>query len=266
MDEKEKVINNEETPAQAAEQTPEKYDFNSHARKSLGEFETDEEYGSAFDTMRKEHGEYKQKADDYELNSKQLAAIITANPEIGDLLQAVFDGDPLAVAILKAGVTPDDLEMAEGEDGYDKFKAVHDERTAKSEARKARNAELEENQKGFAQDYEAFAKETFGDDKETASAFDDFADNLIAKILNGGARKPELVRLHQAFTYKEDVAEAAETGKIAGKNETIVEKRKADSAKISDGMPEIQSGEVKTTKPEPRKRDIIPDPIQNKRV
>lgn len=242
------------------------YDFGGHVRKSLGEYGTDEEYGAAFDTMKKERDDFKTKAEEYELNSRQVSAIIAENPEAEELLRALLDGKPFVIAVLEAGVTKEDLEIAEGEDGYERYNELNTQRKEKATARAAREKELEEDTKLFMQDYEAFAKETFGDSADEAKGFDAFADDFIAKFLSGKARKAELVKLHQAYTYEEDVAEAAESGKIEGKNEQIVSKKKKESERVSDGLPVMTSGQVASEKPSMKRTGVIPPPHKVTRV
>ena len=214
------------------------FDYNAHTRSKLGEFETDEEYGAAFDKMHSEHSELSGFKKDFEEKSAVLTERMAQNPEFAAFMQAAMEGEPLVVCCVEAGIEEEDIAEAKGETGYDRARTKHAERIDKRKRNEEHMKEIGESAKMSAQEIEAFSKETFGDNADEAEAFADFVDNIIHSALIQKIDRNFLTRMHQAFTYKEDVAEAAETGRVAGKNENIVAHKKKGATK-DDGLPDL---------------------------
>lgn len=231
------------------------YDFNGHVRGKLGEFGSDEEYGAEFDRI---HGEYGKMMD----GGRKLAEAMKNDPRVGEFINAMTKGEPFEVALIKAGVTSDMLEVAEGEENFDKYKTAMDERNKKRQEREAREAEFNTNIAESAKVLEAFSEKNMKDNSEKADRFVEYVAGINQALNSAKWDEPTLVALYKGFEYDDKMdeketekAEAVKMAEVKGKNAKIEEKKKSEK-KTTDGMPGGGAGAV-VKKPVERKKGFL---------
>lgn len=170
--------------------------------------------------------------------NKSLADKMASDPKAAAALAEFMEGKPLPVA-LKKYFTDEELSMAEGEEGYEDYLQAVKERTERDASNKAMQAEYEANLEASAETTREFATEKGMSDEQ----FDQFMETAIGKLieplLKGIVSREMLDILFKGMNYESDLAVTADTNYKRGKNEKIIESKKALK---TDGLPDTSKG------------------------
>lgn len=165
-----------------------------------------------------------------------LIDVIDDDPDFGLVLHDVMKGDKVSTAFARYYGAEAFSEPQEGEPDYEEFGKYKTERANKRKEKEERLKVLRNNEEVSIKEIDSYMEEK-GLTPEQAQDFFEKADNFFKDIYDGKITKDHLAMLERAFGYETAVAEAEEAGKIAGRNEQIVE-QKVNKPKTS-GMPEI---------------------------
>lgn len=207
-------------------------------------FENDDDfYQASMEGYDAEHEKVKSMAQ----ANKSLADKMASDPKAAAALAEFMEGKPLPVA-LKKYFTDEELSMAEGEEGYEDYLQAVKERTERDASNKAMQAEYEANLEASAETTREFATEKGMSDEQ----FDQFMETAISKLieplLKGNVSREMLDILFKGMNYESDLAVTADTNYKRGKNEKIIESKKALK---TDGLPDTSkgAGAASTSKP-----------------
>lgn len=185
-------------------------------------------------------------------NNEKLFKRLESDPSAAAALAEFIDGTPLPVA-LRRYFTDEELSAQEGDDYFESYKKAGEERDAHKkevndyiEKIKANSTESEKNFKEYAEEN--------GLTPEESEKMWEFYQNLMNEMSSGMISKDFLSLMHKGKHYNQDVEDANEAGKAAGRNEKIVEKL---SKPKGDGLPEPTGGKAGVEPKE--KRPLSPE-------
>lgn len=183
-------------------------------------------------------------------NNEKLFKRLESDPSAAAALAEFIDGTPLPVA-LRRYFTDEELSAQEGDDYFESYKKAGEERDAHKkevndyiEKIKTNSAESEKNFKEYAEEN--------GLTPEESDKMWEFYQNLMNEMSTGMISKDFLSLMHKGRNYNQDVEDANEAGKAAGRNEKIVEKL---SKPKGDGLPEPTGGKAGV---EPKEKEMDP--------
>lgn len=168
-----------------------------------------------------------------------LRDVVEDEPEFGMVLDDILKGSPVAAAFARHYDPESFSEPGEGDPDFEEYGKYKQERTKKRQEKEKRRNSLKKNEEVSMQEIDSYMEEK-GLTPEQAQDFFSQADEFFTDIFDGKITKKHLAMLEKAFGYDTAVKEAEETGKIAGRNEKIVEE-KVKKPKTS-GLPEINEG------------------------
>lgn len=173
-------------------------------------------------------------------NNEKLFKRLESDPSAAAALAEFIDGTPLPVA-LRRYFTDEELSAQEGDDYFESYKKAGEERDAHKkevndyiEKIKANSTESEKNFKEYAEEN--------GLTPEESDKMWEYYQNLMNEMSSGMISKDFLSLMHKGKHYNQDVEDANEAGKAAGRNEKIVEKL---SKPKGDGLPEPTGGKTR---------------------
>lgn len=187
-------------------------------------------------------------------NNEKLFKRLESDPSAAAALAEFIDGAPLPVA-LRRYFTDEELSAQEGDDYFESYKKAGEERDAHKkevndyiEKIKANSTESEKNFKEYAEEN--------GLTPEESDKMWEYYQNLMNEMSTGMISKDFLSLMHKGRNYNQDVEDANEAGKAAGRNEKIVEKL---SKPKGDGLPEPTGGKAGV---EPKEKRQIDEGVQ----
>lgn len=163
-----------------------------------------------------------------------LGTVLSEYPELAEIIQDLCNGTPIRIALAKH-ISPEELSVGDDDTDAESYKKAVEERNDRRKAAAERIKELEQNMEISEGVFSNFVKEEGLDEKELES-FNSFLQDMFDNIERGNISREILLKLYQAYKFKEAVADAKEDGLIEGRNEAIEAKREK---KINggDGMP-----------------------------
>lgn len=230
-----KAADKEEQPAKAERKPHELlYERIRTSRPEAKYDDDEEEYSrqamSMFDELEK-------KGKNYDDMSQRLMKRFNANPEEATAFLDYLDGMSLPAAIRKS-MGDEALTIKEGDDGWDEYVKIGEERKKDQEAMRAKIDEIRANSVESEKALKEFAKE-HGMSDEDAQSLSDYVTEIIPDILAGKITKDMYGRFMRARDYDKDVEGAREQGRIDGKNEKIdIEKKRM----AGSGLPNANAG------------------------
>jgi len=171
-------------------------------------------------------------------SNKAIADRMMADPKAAAALSEFMSGKPLPAA-LKKYFTDDELSMNEGEDGYAEYLAAQQERALKDAESKQAQQEFADNFEKSHEEIAAYAEETGRTEEEMTQFLDDVQKTFFDPLLKGQWGKAFLVMCDKAMSHDKDVEVAQEVGRVSGKNEKIVDRKKERTA---GGLPDAGAG------------------------
>lgn len=177
-----------------------------------------------------------------------LLEVVQDEPEFGAMLNDILKGGKASEALTRyydlEGMAP-----AEGEPDYEAYSKMKGERSSRVSEMSKRREEISANREISIKEIGAFIAET-GMGEEESAKFLDWADRFYADGFDGKVTKQHLSTLLKAYKYDTDVTQAEETGRIAGRNEKIVETK--NTIKPTDGLPNLQAGNARPPVEKPK--------------
>lgn len=181
-------------------------------------FEDDEEiYGQIYD----DYDQYEQNLDEYKNREKTISDMIAADPRAAQFFVDMHNGeDPVVGLVRRFGLEVRDvLDDPEMQEKLAEANREYVERVAKS---KQLDEEYEKNMDTTLEVLQQFQEERGMTDEQ----IDDVVNAIIGVVRDGvmGKFSPETLRLFvNAINHDADVANAGEEGRVAGRNDKIVE-------------------------------------------
>jgi len=196
-------------------------------------FENDNDYDTALEEYLSDLESYKDRG---VTANQKLINLFEASPEVAEVVRDMIAGATLREALARH-ISPEDLSPVEGDPDYEGWEKNKNDRVKKAEDRRKFEQEYSENLEFSSQAIKEFAKEN-DMTEEAASDFLGKFDNILADIYRGKIGKETLALIKRAMDYDSAVEKAKEDGKIVGRNEKIVVKKKEDK-KEGDGLPKV---------------------------
>ena len=247
-EEKEKII----PPAPA---TP-KYRERLKARYPDSAPQSDEEWD---DLAERAFAEDADKIGNFEKNDKVIQDLLDSDKDLAAVVsEMIVNGTPFRAAVAKY-YDPESLVAKEGDEDYEYYqKSVEDRKKAGQEFR-ARAAERRNNSQSAYDNIDAFAEKN-GMTPEQKKGFLDYINDFYNDLSMLKLSPEMLDKLYKAMNYDKDVAAAAATGEIEGKNQAIEATRvKAADSAAGDGIPTPKGGSSPARDKEPAPKTIFDD-------
>lgn len=188
----------------------------------------DELYSASMEGYDSEH-DYRKKTTK---ENSELVELLTANPDVAAFIGSLINKESLPRAMSYLS----DLMPLKGDDDWDEYnKGVEERRAAADKAEKAAE-EYERNLEQSAETLREFADENSMSEEEAVEFVREITTKLTDKLFSGKIDKEFLQLFYNATNYDNDISDATEAGRIAGRNETIKAKR---SKRKDDGLPNL---------------------------
>ncbi len=162
---------------------------------------------------------------------------LTNDPAAAAVFSDFAGGTPLPIALRKY-FSDEDLSMSEDDESYEAYKQAGVERENSRNEMNQLIETIKANSEISAQNIKEFCEEK-GMDEETAEKLSQRMQSLMDNFSKGLFEKEILEHLYKADNHDDDVEEALNAGKVAGRNEQIVEKLEQ---KKGDGLPNTNGG------------------------
>ena len=232
---------NENTPDLLPEDVPvlsanERWKAGIKSKNPDREFASDDDY-------------YEASMSGYDAEHEKVKAIVQSNAELAKRMEqdpkaaaAVAEflgGAPLPVA-LKKYFTDEELVMLEGEDGYDKYLEAIKAREAQREASARTEEERQANLAASGADIDKFAEDRGLSEDEMIGFLKRIEDEIIKPVSLFKLDYTFLEKAEKFLNFDSMMAETADLNYKKGKNEKIVETRRA--VKEASQLPELNGG------------------------
>jgi len=194
------------------------------------------------DLAEKAYAEDEEKIKLFEDNNKVIEDILDADKDAAAVIsEMIVNGTPFRAAVAKF-FDPEDLQAKEGDDDYEYYQKSSEERRKMGQEFRARAEEKRNNEKEAYDNIDKFA-EAHALDEAAKEDFISFINQLYSDLSVLKLSAETLDKLYKAMNYDKDVAEAAETAELDGKNQAIEATRvKAAAAAAGDGVPAPAGG------------------------
>ena len=189
----------------------------------------------------------------YEENNTKIKAMMEAEPQLAQILADMARGARFE-QVLPRYVDVPNLKLEPGDPDYTEWEANNKYRMDNYQQGLDRKTQLENNQRKSQEVIASWfeEKQMKDDDKKE---FGMYVADLLDRAYSGEITQEFLNKMYYAMNYEKDIASAEDAGRVAGRNEKIVEgKMKEDKQKTGDGMPVTSGGasKEKETKPDNR--------------
>lgn len=161
------------------------------------------------------------------------------DPEEVAILMDYIEGMPL-IASIRKHKGDEALTLKEGDEGWDEYQKVGEQRKADRERYESMMQEIETNMPVSAETFEKWAKENELDDEQKDKIWETINADLD-KMSKGMYTKEIFDRYRDALNYEKDIEGAHEQGKAEGKNAAIEAEQKRMSG---SGLPGLSAGSV----------------------
>lgn len=223
--------------------------------------QTDQEWD---DLTERGFAEDEEKIKLHEDNDKVIQDILDSDKDAAAVMsEMIVNGTPFRAAVAKY-FDPEDLVAKEGDDDYEYYQKSSEERKQMGKAFRERGERKRKNATEAYDNIDKFA-ESKGLDKAAKEEFVSFVNALYDDLSELKLTPKTLEKLYKAMNYDEDVAKAAETGEIEGKNQAIEATRvKKNEAAAGDGVPTPAGGSAPIPEKPKKKPSIFDDLPQRK--
>ncbi len=180
---------------------------------------------------------------------KFMDVALVSNEAAGFLADLVETGD--VADALAGNFSLEEIQAAyeEAEEGgHEKAKKKFSSKLAET---KKRHESIKKNMEMSLKDIAEFEEDHKDWAPEKAEAFEKHVLKIIEDGNSGLIAKDTLLALEKGFKYDDDVANAHETGRVAGRNEKIVT-QKPSKEKTDALLPEANAGISSEAKPKPK--------------
>lgn len=161
------------------------------------------------------------------------------DPEEVAILLDYMEGMPLLAAIRKHK-GDEALTIKEGDEGWEEYQKVGEQRKADRERYEQMMSEVETNLPATAELFTTWAEQNQLDDEQKGKLWDVMQEDL-SNMSRGKFTKEMFDRYLKALNYQNDVEGAHEQGKAEGKNEAI----EAEQGRMAgSGLPGMNAGSV----------------------
>lgn len=161
------------------------------------------------------------------------------DPEEVAILLDYMEGMPLLAAIRKHK-GDEALTIKEGDEGWEEYQKVGEQRKADRERYEQMMSEVETNLPATAELFTTWAEQNQLDDEQKGKLWDVMQEDL-SNMSRGKFTKEMFDRYLKAINYQNDVEGAHEQGKAEGKNEAI----EAEQGRMAgSGLPGLNAGSV----------------------
>lgn len=179
---------------------------------------------------------------------EKLMVAVENDPDFGAALDEIFKGGQARTAIVRA-YGPDAFEAVEGDPDYDQMTEAFNQGRERLTKKKETAATLQKNREMSVKEIESWLEEKGYGDEEVVARLG-LMDEIKADFMNDKITKKHLEILDKAMDYDTAVTDASEAGKVAGRNEALVEKRGKEKV-ATDGLPQLAAS-TKTPKEKPK--------------
>jgi hypothetical protein len=225
-------------PAEEGEKKEEKPPHKYHERLTKAfpdrKFEKDEDYDSAMDEHLTSLEDYREKG---KKANQKLLALFESEPSVGEMVRDMMSGASFREAVARH-FSAEDFTPIEGDPDYEGWTKNKTEREEKMNKRREFEKNYAANLETAGKELEAFAKEHNLDEKAT-DEFLESMEKMLENFNNGKITKDTLTLMRRAMTYDQDIKDALEQGRVAGRNEKIVAQREGETGQTGDGIPKL---------------------------
>lgn len=175
--------------------------------------------------------------------NKALMEIFNAEPAVAEVLKDMIEGASFREAIARH-FSPEELMPIEGDpdrEGWKKNAEARAERLAENEKINQTRAE---NNDFTAKEIRDFAKDNNLDPEKATSVLDQIG-SVLDEAYSGRISRNLLNVIYKGFNHDENVRTAAETARIAGRNEKIMTEK--ETKPKGDGLPMLGNANVGET-------------------
>lgn len=197
-------------------------------------FEKDEDYDAAMDEHLTALEDYREKG---KKANQKLLALFESEPAVGEMVRDMMAGASFREAAARH-FSAEDFTPIEGDPDYEGWTKNKTEREEKMNKRREFEKNYAANLEAAGKELEAFAKEHNLDEKAT-DEFLESMEKMLENFNNGKITKDTLTLMRRAMTYEQDIKDAREEGRIAGRNEKIVAQREREPDQTGDGIPKL---------------------------
>ena len=259
MNEKEKTI---EAGAEVAE-APKLPAYRERLKKRFAdrEFNSDEDWDNAAEEA---YAEDEESINVFKDNNKVIDEVIASDKDLAAIIaDIVANHIPFRAAVAKR-FSPEDLVAKEGDEDYDYYQKSYEERVATGKEIQRIAQERLKNEDEAYDNIDAFCEQKgYGDEekKEFIGFINEFYNSLSMRKIT-----PEVLQtLDNARHYEDDMANAEESGFVAGKNENIAAKRANEKEKaVADGVPVPHGAGARMTDAPEKKPNAFFDGIKKR--
>lgn len=188
-------------------------------------------------------------ATDYDARLKPFQDVVARMNELlaeepdfaGIVCDMLENGVPFRVAIAKH-FSQEDLIPVEGEEDYDAYRQVQDERLKTAQRKEQQGAQIAANEEATLKVIDDYCEQQ-GMSEQEKDELIEYVNNVFTELLYKRISAEMLAGFVKSMHYDTDVAEAAEVAEIKGRNAAIELKRAADNHNVAgDGIPEVAGG------------------------
>lgn len=191
--------------------------------------------------------------------NKALMEIFNAEPAVAELLKDMIEGASFREGVAR-NFSIEELTPAEGDPDREGWKKNSEARTKRLNDNELANKTRAENDEFSSKEIKEFATET-GLEPDKAAEFLSKVGEALDEVYAGKISKSFLTSMWKALNHEDDVKNAAETARIAGRNEKIVTEK--ETKPKGDGMPIL--GSTTPAEPQTKKRSWMDNLVDNEK-
>ena len=179
------------------------------------------------------------------LHDKILVSVEN-DPDFGAALSDILNGETARVALAR-NYGPDAFQAVEGDPDYDLMTENFNKAKERIGKKRQMAEQIAKNQEMSVKEIQAWMEEKGYDDVAIQARLNKL-EEIRQDFLNDKINRNHLQLIDKAMDFDTAVAQAEQAGKVAGRNEQIVEKREK-RATAGDGLPSLTAQNAKPEKP-----------------
>jgi hypothetical protein len=213
-------------------------------------FETVEAIADHVKTLSEKSKQLETAVSEYQANEAKLIEILDNVPEFSSIISSLATGDTLRVALIKAGIGPEDFSIeSETEEDAEALVQAKLERKRAIEEQKKIQKQFSDNSAKSEKILEDFKAKRGLDDKTSQKVVQAMAD-FVQKSMNGILTEDSLELFLKAVNFETEVERAETKGQIKGRNEKIAIERQK---RAGDGIPALGGRSLPIAEKKPNK-------------
>lgn len=179
------------------------------------------------------HDDMEEREKNFSSLEQEVNDLIASDEDLALILNEMLVNKlPFRAALAKV-LDPTDLTPIEGEEDYEAYNKAYNERVSQSNARIARQKEIDDNAVKSAENIDKFCEDK-GYDESAKDEIYAFINEMFDAIVEKNITPELLEKIDQARNYDVDVAQAGVEGEIRGRNANI-EAQRADAVHTEEG-------------------------------